>query len=134
MRKRTAFASLVIAILATSALLLLIRLPQKSVQDKAAFQSFRIENAERDANEALLKKDYRLLGIHAYSANVPGLDRSEKTQKLISTYGMKVIEGTTDNEVTAKDAELNKAARRYAEKYNKVIISQLPKQLDAATP
>jgi hypothetical protein len=87
--------------------------------------SLRVENAEFDANAAVIAKDFRLLGVYGYALEVPGLyfydyytalDRGE----------LRTIECTGDGIVSPRHERLNDNAYEYAKRYNTVVLREMP--------
>ena len=77
---------------------------------------------DRDVAEAIRRGDFRFIGVMGYAVTLPGVeDYGEQYQ----SYGVRIIEGTSD--VIANDAVrlLNEQAYRYAERYNKLLMKHL---------
>jgi hypothetical protein len=86
----------------------------------------KIENAAEDARRALKAGDLRLLGVYGFTTYVPGNPSTspEDAGSVRSTYGVKMIEGTTDAPTSGEHEQLNENAYRYAEKYNQTILAE----------
>jgi len=78
---------------------------------------------EKDAEAALAKRDFSLLGVNRFTVLIPGVDAPY--ENLRKKFKIKVIEGTSDiiikNDVNGYDAQ----AEKYAEKYNKRMLDGL---------
>jgi hypothetical protein len=86
-----------------------------------------IDAAVSDARKAIAKGDLRLLAVMGYTTEIPvnnsGLEMVERFNTAVKSNEVSVIEGTSDTPAGPQCAELNKRARRYAEIYNKEILS-----------
>lgn len=67
-----------------------------------------------DAQKAIKAKDYRLLGTYDYSASVPHAQK----ECLDFNRDVKMIEGTSDVEMSYKESQFNSLAILYARRYN----------------
>jgi hypothetical protein len=74
-----------------------------------------------DLKVALKRKDFRFVGIRGYTLEVPGIERKD----ILTRYGIKVIEGTSDAIVDKEDGRLQKLARDYAKRYNALLMEYL---------
>jgi hypothetical protein len=82
--------------------------------------------AARDAQRAMKNGDYRLLAVYGFTTEVPGTDLSAYEAK--DRYGVRVIEGTSDDMRWPGEKWLNDNARAYAEKYNRTIALAAPRR------
>lgn len=76
--------------------------------------------AAEDARRAKSSGDVRLLGVHGYGDEVPGV--AGDAGAIARTHGVRMIEGTSDAVVSKRCSALNINAHKYAAKYNKVIL------------
>jgi len=92
---------------------------------RAQLDSVRAANPTADAEAALARGDYRLVGIQGYSLQVPGLNPRD-WERYGSTYGFRVVAGT--DEITRSNDQwaLQGAAYRYAQAYNRLVLQRLP--------
>ena len=77
---------------------------------------------QADANQAVKKKDLRLLGLATRSVNIPGISK-EDTLKYEEKCGIQLIEGVSDVVRSDEHLRLMQKARSYALKYNAIIKS-----------
>jgi len=76
--------------------------------------------AVKDAEEALLKGDHRLIGIAGYNLQVVGTNLTATQAK--EKYGLREINGASDY-LSEADAKYLPAAHEYVKTYNQVIIT-----------
>jgi len=87
----------------------------------SSFKGVDIDAAVSDAQNAIAKGDFRLLAVNGYATEVPvPRNFGGAAPKSIE---VSVIEGTSDAYSNPRCIELNDRARRYAEIYNKEILS-----------
>ena len=79
----------------------------------------RLDKPEEDAYLRMKHGDYRLIGIGELGITYPGLENME----LLCKVGGRYIEGTSDMVEGEEHANLMRKFRKYAEEYNKIIIS-----------
>ncbi len=84
--------------------------------------SLRVENAGADASAALVAKDFRLLAVYGYSLEVPGLGSYAR----FGRDQLRPIECTSDGIVSPGHLRLNDTAYAYAERYNTVVLREMP--------
>ena len=75
---------------------------------------------QKDAQQALKKGDFRLLGLATRSVNIPGVTK-EETLKYEMKCGVQLIEGISDVVRSDEHLRLMQKARSYALKYNAII-------------
>jgi len=75
---------------------------------------------QNDAQQALKKGDFRLLGLATRSVNIPGITK-EETLKYELKCGVQLIEGISDVVRSDEHLRLMQKARSYALKYNAII-------------
>ena len=75
---------------------------------------------QNDAQQALKKGDFRLLGLATRSVNIPGVDQSE-SMKYELRCGVQLIDGISDVVRSDEHLRLMQKARSYALKYNAII-------------
>jgi hypothetical protein len=92
----------------------------------AELRKLKIENAVQDALKSIESKDYRLLAVRGYALNVPGV--SEDVRSIETSYGIKIIEGTSDAIEGPEHKRLNDNARAYAKIYNRTIVDKVKKK------
>ncbi|HVS87057.1 MAG TPA: hypothetical protein VHF01_02420 [Candidatus Acidoferrum sp.] len=89
--------------------------------DYGELRKLRIDHAVSDARESLAAKDIRLLAVRGYTVEVPGV--REDVRAIECTYGIRIIEGTSDAIEGPEHQQLIANARAYAEKYNQTIVA-----------
>ena len=82
----------------------------------------KVDAAETDARAAVARGDQRLLAVYGITVEVPGVDTNVAT--LRQQYGLRILEGTSDAIKGPQDRLFNENARKYAKKYNHIIISE----------
>ncbi|TNF86895.1 MAG: hypothetical protein EP300_12115 [Gammaproteobacteria bacterium] len=75
---------------------------------------------QADANQAIKKGDFRLLGIATRSVTIPGVSQ-EESLKYEEACGVQLIEGISDVVRSDEHLRLMQKARSYALKYNAII-------------
>ena len=75
---------------------------------------------QTDAQQALKKGDFRLLGLATRSVNIPGVAK-EESLKYELKCGVQLIEGISDVVRSDEHLRLMQKARSYALKYNAII-------------
>ena len=80
-------------------------------------------NPQTDAQQALKKGDFRLLGLAARSVNIPGVSK-EQSMKYELKCGVQLIDGISDVVRSDEHLRLMQKARSYALKYNAIIKTQ----------
>lgn len=90
--------------------------------DYADVARLNISNATADAKQAVARGDRRLLSVHGFAIEVPGVKGG--IAELQAKYGLHEIEGTSDATKDVRDRQLNDNARSYATKYNQTIIAE----------
>ena len=78
---------------------------------------------ERDLAAALARGDRRFVGTYGYTATVPGA--GSPYDPLPKRYGVRFLRGTSDAMTSQEDERLNDLARRYAKKYNQLLLQHL---------
>ena len=89
----------------------------------AVLKSLKIENAVPDAFKAAESQDYRFLAMWGYALMVPGVDQDVDSIK--NTYGIKIIEDTTDAPENPEHARLIQNAHEYATQYNRTMLDRI---------
>jgi len=92
---------------------------------RAQLDSVRAANPAADAEAALARSDYRLVGVQGYSLEVPGLNPRD-WERYGSTYGFRVVAGTSEVIGSKDQWALQGAAYRYAQAYNRLVLQRLP--------
>jgi hypothetical protein len=82
----------------------------------------KIDTAEADAKAAMARGDMRLLAVYGFTVEVPGVVESVAAAR--QKYGLRMLEGTGDALKSPRDKITNEIARKYAAKYNAIIVSQ----------
>lgn len=77
-------------------------------------------NPQTDAQQALKKGDFRLLGLATRSVNIPGVAKGESLQYELKC-GVHLIDGISDVVRSDEHLRLMQKARSYALKYNAII-------------
>ena len=87
-----------------------------------------VEKADpiKDAEQAIMKKDFRFLGISGRGTTVPGLPE-EAYWEYTKKYGVNVIKGTSDVIWGDEHLRLIRIAEKYAMKYNQILFEHLSK-------
>ena len=75
---------------------------------------------QTDAQQALKKGDFRLLGLATRSVNIPGVSK-EESLKYELKCGVQLIDGISDVVRSDEHLRLMQKARSYALKYNAII-------------
>ena len=75
---------------------------------------------QADANQAVKKNDFRLLGLATRSVNIPGISK-EDSLKYEESCGVQLIEGISDVVRSDEHLRLMQKARSYALKYNAIV-------------
>ena len=75
---------------------------------------------QADANQAIKKNDFRLLGLATRSVNIPGISK-ELSLKYEESCGVQLIEGVSDVVRSDEHLRLMQKARSYALKYNAIV-------------
>jgi len=75
---------------------------------------------QTDAQQAIKKGDFRLLGLATRSVNIPGVSKAD-TLKYEIKCGVQLISGISDVVRSDEHLRLMNKARSYALKYNAVI-------------
>jgi len=75
---------------------------------------------QADANQAVKKNDFRLLGLATRSVNIPGISQ-EDSLKYEESCGVQLIEGISDVVRSDEHLRLMQKARSYALKYNAIV-------------
>jgi|CXWL01.1.fsa_nt_gi hypothetical protein len=75
-----------------------------------------------DAKAAIERKDFALLGVRGYTWRIPGVEESKKLE-YSEKYGKRLIEGTDDVVLGPEHQRLIQLATKYAEKYNRYVLS-----------
>jgi hypothetical protein len=83
-----------------------------------------VKNADpiSDAKKAIKNRNFALLGIAGYTWSIPGVDERKKLEYR-DTYGLRILEGTSDVVFGDEHARLIDLAAEYAKKYNLYILS-----------
>ncbi len=68
----------------------------------------------QDVTAAVMRNDLRFVGVHGATPEVPGVPEDE--QKLAEEAGVRFLDGTG-----AGHDRLNRKARKYAQRYNKLL-------------
>ncbi len=77
-------------------------------------------NPQADAQQALKKGDFRLLGLATRSVNIPGVS-NEESLKYELKCGVQLMDGISDVVRSDEHLRLMQKARSYALKYNAII-------------
>ncbi len=80
-------------------------------------------DVESDVKVAVDNQDFRLLAFATRIAVVPGIERTQLEQYR-EACGLRFMKGFGDVVRSDKDIEEMKQARRYAERYNQLIMQQ----------
>ena len=84
----------------------------------------RLQSADpaADVAVAIKKGDLRFLEVAGFSTEIPGIHKGPRLGWLMVRYGVRRIEGTTDDKMIP---ELQESAWRYAERYNKLLLEHI---------
>jgi len=77
-------------------------------------------DAEKDAQAALEKLDFRFMAMPLRNTVIPGVE-PQKTRQYELRCGIKLIDGVTDTVRSEEQLRLMKKAFEYAAKYNAII-------------
>lgn len=81
------------------------------------------QQAEKDAQEAVNKQDFRLLAFANKVVAIPGVGATEQALKLLKEQcGFRFLSGTGDTVEIGDDLSRRKALKRYAEVYNPIVL------------
>jgi hypothetical protein len=80
---------------------------------------FIVSHAVSEARKAFSSNDRRLLGVSGMGLEVPGFSGDPGSY----TYGVKMIDGTSDVACSKENWQLNRNAWQYAKQYNQEMIS-----------
>ncbi len=76
----------------------------------------------RDLQAALLRGDKRFVGVMGFALEVPGVEDYYEHYK---SYGVRVIEGTSDFIENDDIRRLNELAYKYALRYNRLLLETI---------
>lgn len=82
-------------------------------------------NPEDDLKEAIRQKDFRFLGVHGYSLDIPGIPDSMYVHLYSDSSKVRVIKGTTDAITSEQQGKLQPIAWKYARAYNTLLLNYL---------
>lgn len=88
-------------------------------------RGFNLENPGSDLTKNIGRDDFRFIGLYGYARYFPGTDKEDES--LIKKNGSLFIEGTSDYIESPGHGELIKKAERYADTYNKALLSYIKK-------
>ncbi len=74
---------------------------------------------QRDLAAALARGDTRFIGIYGFSREVPGA--GSPSAPLVLRHGVRYVRDSSDT----GEPRLNRLARRYAERYNRLLLEHL---------
>jgi hypothetical protein len=80
-------------------------------------------HAEQDLAAAVLTDDLRFVGVYREKPEVPGVEG--ENEALPATNGVRYLEGTSVVTHGEKQKKLNRAAQKYAARYNKLLLVYL---------
>ena len=80
-------------------------------------------NPDSDAAKSIERDEISFIGLMGYSLEVPGVSGIDG--RFRDSVPIRVIEGTTDAVETDEERELNDVGRRYAERFNALILKYL---------
>jgi hypothetical protein len=81
-------------------------------------------DVEKDAEEAVNRKDFRFVGIYGYSIHLPTVP-DEKRFDVIDEYGVRPIDETSDAIESETHGRLQNVTVEYARKYNAILTKHL---------
>ncbi len=76
-----------------------------------------------DVRSAIATNDLRFISIRRYTVTVPGVTNFHEAYE--AKIGVKIIPGTSDVISSLKQANLQRAATRYAAKYNELLLEHI---------
>lgn len=79
-----------------------------------------------DLEDAIRRNDFRFIGVYGFSTEVPGVP--DYWERYASSYGLSVIQGTSDTPYGEEGARLNQQARQYALEYNSLLLEHLGRE------
>jgi hypothetical protein len=82
---------------------------------------------EQDLLSAVLVNDFRLIGVHG-DDEIPGVANGET--ELVAKYGVRHLAGTSGAPHGHAHRRLDRAARKYAARYNKLLLLYLKRGRD----
>jgi len=83
-------------------------------------------NVTAEVEDAVSKGDLRFVGVMGVGLIVPGVP--DYYEKYAAKYEVRVIENTSDAIESEEHRRLQEVAYRYAEEYNRLLITRLPKK------
>jgi hypothetical protein len=88
-----------------------------------------VENADpvADAMAAIEQRNVVLLGVRGYTWIIPGVEESQKWEYR-EKFGLRLIKGTDDVVLGPEHQHLIQIATKYAEIYNRYVLSHTPKR------
>jgi hypothetical protein len=95
-----------------------------------SIETIELRDAAADFEENAEHDDLHFVAVNEGGIVHPGLSQSCAAD-LVARFGSKTIEGTTDPRSSDADPTLNGLARRYAERYNRLVLGQLRAKGDA---
>lgn len=112
-------------------LLLMITLPPISIakDNTAVTRSLTMlqnSDPQKDFDQNIKNNDLRFVGIYGFTVIVPGVDEYRKEYS--KTYGLRMIEGTSDSITSPNVEKLNRLATDYAKKYNALLVQYVAKK------
>jgi len=83
----------------------------------------RVQFAEKDAQAAIERSDYRFIAVHGFADYMPGVKENGETEaRIVKKYGLRMIEGTSD---TPCNRDVYLGVLKYAEIYNMYLSVKL---------
>ncbi len=86
-------------------------------------ENLNLDNPTEDVEKHVANNDFKFIGIYGYSCSSPGVEKENLA--LIQKYGMRCLDGTSDNIESDFHMRLIETAIRYAEKYNHFLLKKL---------
>lgn len=94
-------------------------------EELAELRQIEKTDPEVDAMNAVRQGDWRLLSVLGFSESIPVAKEADlHDSAIIAKHGRRAIKGTTDYPKGDEHARLQPIARKYAERYNAVILRQ----------
>jgi hypothetical protein len=90
---------------------------------KTELASLNLQNPESDLEKNFIHGDKRFIGIYGFVLYCPGTQGV--SYDFIKQYGIRTIDGTSDALENEEHIALQRAAIKYAERYNQELLRKL---------
>jgi hypothetical protein len=90
---------------------------------KTTLRALNTEDPAADLRTNIGNGDYRFIDIYGFVCYPPGV--TEQELPLVSKYGMRALDGTSDAIESDEHAALMRKAVKYAETYNELLVHEV---------